>query len=146
MLDVGELQDESAPQAGNDSARSETAQDSASSGLNSAGNGSRGDDRHIPDGEHEPGRAALPSRKRGGQPGNLNNLRHGLHSLESSNAKKLKYRAHRIRAEIRDSLIADLGGEQNLSAQQRVLVEFVSYDVAAFDQVRRAIERIVRKK
>jgi len=87
-----------------------------------------------------------PKRKRGGQPGNQSGLKHGLYALQASKARRLRNRGQRIGAEIRDSLITDLGGEQSVSAQQRVLIELVAYDVAAFDQINRAIQRILKKR
>jgi hypothetical protein len=123
---------ESASQVGNDSTGPETAQDSAASGLNGAGNGSD--------------KAIMPRRKRGAQAGNLNGFKHGYHSLEAKDLKRLHGPGARVKAEILASLQSDLGGAENLSAQQKIICQFVAYDVAVLDQINKAVGKILKLK
>jgi hypothetical protein len=93
-------------------------------------------------------------RPRGGQNGNQNRLTHGLVAFQN----KVKRRSRRGRSlidrrsaagknavAIGDQLLADLGGEANVSTQQLMLIEMVRRDVYFLDEIDQRTFRFIYK-
>jgi len=82
---------------------------------------------------------------RSGPPGNQNNFKHGLSVIERSRRSgSLNGRESRIKAHVRDGLIADRGGENKASTAEKVLVELISSDVAWLATIDTAIRKVLK--
>src|SRR5262249_12188358 len=82
---------------------------------------------------------------RSGPPGNQNNFKHGLSVIERSRrGGSLNGRESRIKAQLRDGLIADRGGENKVSTAEKLLVELISSDVAWLATIDAAIRKVLK--
>jgi len=84
-------------------------------------------------------------RGKSGPPGNQNAFRHGLAALHNRRAAGALTEDERdIRTEILASLIADSGGEAQISTTTRILAEIISSDVALLVTFNQAIEGVIK--
>ena len=84
-------------------------------------------------------------RGKSGPPGNQNAFRHGLAAVHSRRtAGELTENERDIRAEILAGLIADSGGEAQISTATRILAEIISSDVALLITFNQAIENVIK--
>ena len=80
-----------------------------------------------------------------GPPGNQNAFRHGLAAVHNRRAEgELTADERDIRAEILAGLIADSGGEAQISTATRILAEIISSDVALLVTFNQAIEGVIK--
>ena len=81
-----------------------------------------------------------------GPPGNANAFRHGLRSLQDQRAAgALSPAEQSIREEILAGLIADKGGEQQISTATRVLAEVIASDAAWLVAFNKATDEVMTK-
>ncbi len=84
-------------------------------------------------------------RGKSGPPGNQNAFRHGLAAVHNRRADgELTENERDIRAEILAGLIADSGGEAQISTATRILAEIISSDVALLVTFNQAIENVIK--
>ena len=84
-------------------------------------------------------------RGKSGPPGNQNAFRHGLAAVHNRRANgELTENERDIRAEILAGLIADSGGEAQISTATRILAEIISSDVALLVTFNQAIENVIK--
>jgi hypothetical protein len=84
-------------------------------------------------------------RGKSGPPGNQNAFRHGLAAVNNRRtAGDLTENERDLRAEILQGLIADSGGEAQISTATRILAEIISSDVALLVTFNQAIEGVIR--
>jgi len=84
-------------------------------------------------------------RGKSGPPGNQNAFRHGLAAVHNRRAEgELTENERDIRAEILAGLIADSGGETQISTATRILAEIISSDVALLVTFNQAIENVIK--
>ncbi len=80
-----------------------------------------------------------------GPPGNQNAFRHGLAAVNNRRAEgELTAGERDIRADILAGLIADSGGEAQISTATRILAEIISSDVALLVTFNQAIEGVIK--
>jgi hypothetical protein len=80
-----------------------------------------------------------------GPPGNQNAFRHGLAAVHNRRvAGALTEDEQDIRTEILAGLIADSGGEAQISTATRILAEIISSDVALLVTFNQAIEGVIK--
>ena len=84
-------------------------------------------------------------RGKSGPPGNQNAFRHGLAAAHNRRANdELTENERDIRSEILAGLIADSGGEAQISTATRILAEIISSDVALLVTFNQAIENVIK--
>jgi hypothetical protein len=80
-----------------------------------------------------------------GPPGNQNAFRHGLAAVHNRRAEGALTADERdIRADVLAGLIADSGGEAQISTATRILAEIISSDVALLVTFNQAIESVIK--
>ena len=82
---------------------------------------------------------------RSGPPGNQNNFKHGLSAIQKRReAGVITEHEESVRQQILDGLIADKGGDQQVSTATRILAEVIASDAAWLMVFNGAIDHIIQ--
>src|SRR5262245_39291686 len=86
-----------------------------------------------------------PKRKPGGPVGNMHGIKTGAYLLRRASGPRLHIRQRRVVTEVAARLTDDLGGAENLSEAQRVIIAIVSRQCGRLDKMHRAYDQLMRK-
>ncbi|HXV84122.1 MAG TPA: hypothetical protein VEG60_30075 [Candidatus Binatia bacterium] len=90
-----------------------------------------------------PGKGGVKGRS--GPPGNMNAFKHGLAAIQRRREESITTEHEEgVRQQILDGLIADKGGEQQVSTATRILAEVIASDAAWLMVFNGAIDHIIQ--
>src|SRR5262245_59030147 len=82
---------------------------------------------------------------RSGPPSNMNAFKHGLAAIQKRREEPVTTEhEENVRQQILDGLIADKGGDQQISTATRILAEVIASDAALFMVFNGAIDHIIK--
>src|SRR5262249_55541427 len=88
---------------------------------------------------------AQPKKKLGAPFGNRNGFRNGQTYLARAKKRRLRVRQRRIVLEVMSRLTEDIGGSENISEAQRIIVAIVAKQCGRLDKVHRCYDTLMRK-
>jgi hypothetical protein len=90
-----------------------------------------------------PGKGGV--RGRSGPPGNMNAFKHGLASIQKRREEDVPTQhEENVRQQILDGLIADKGGDQQISTATRILAEVIASDASWLMAFNSAIDHVIQ--
>jgi len=82
-----------------------------------------------------------------GPPGNMNAFKHGLAAIQKRREESITTEHEEgVRQQILDGLIADKGGDQQISTATRILAEVIASDAAWLMVFNSAIDYVIQKQ
>src|SRR5262249_39781904 len=92
-----------------------------------------------------PGKGGVKGRS--GPPGNMNAFKHGLAAIQKRRDESItSEHEDSVRQQILDGLIADKGGDRQISTATRILAEVIASDAAWLMVFNGAIDHIIRSQ
>jgi hypothetical protein len=80
-----------------------------------------------------------------GPPGNMNAFKHGLASIQKRREEDIPTQhEENVRQQILEGLIADKGGDDQISTATRILVEVIASDASWLMAFNSAIDHVIR--